>query len=62
MAIRNDGSQFIYILKDTCGLPQCGSISTCFDDWYELQDYIEDDEELLERLEQGYAVIVEQDI
>ena len=51
----------MYEIHDTYELPQCGVEVKAFDDWYELQEYIEAHEDVYNRICDGYATIIECD-
>lgn len=48
-----------YEVHDTHGAPQCGCEVIRFDEWWELEEYLDESPDLMERLEEGYAFIVE---
>ena len=48
-----------YILHDTYGAPQCGTDVTIFDEWFELDYFLDDNPDVIERIEQGYAWLTE---
>lgn len=48
-----------YEVHDSRWLPQCGCEVNGFEFWGELEDFIYSDDELLERIQTGYATIVE---
>ena len=48
-----------YELHDSHGAPQCGCEIIRFADRYELDDYLDFKQDVCERIESGYAVIVE---
>lgn len=49
----------MYEIHDTYGAPQCGCEVIRFESWYEVEDYINEHHDVTERLEEGYATIVE---
>lgn len=51
----------MYEIHDSYGVPQCGVDIKSFDDWYELQEYIEVHEDVYNRICEGYAIIIECD-
>ena len=48
-----------YIIQDSHWMPQAGCESIGFEEWYEVEEFIESDPGFMERLENGYATIVE---
>lgn len=48
-----------YRIIDTYGVPQCGSETKEFEQWWELEEYIEETEGVSERIGNGYAFIEE---
>lgn len=50
----------MWILKDCFGAPQCGCERREFSSFDDLLYYIEGSEEIMERLENGYATIEEE--
>lgn len=48
-----------YELHDSRGLPQCGCEVTSFDTWWELEDHLDSHPDVMERIEEMYATIVE---
>lgn len=50
----------MWVLEDTHGALQCGIERIEFDNFDDVIWYIDRDEELLERIENGYAMIIEE--
>lgn len=48
-----------YEIHDSKGAPQCGCEITKFDEWYEVEEYLEAHPDVYERIRNGYATIVE---
>ena len=48
-----------YIIQDTYGAPQSGLDEIEFDEWYELDEYLDEHPDVAERIEQGYAAVIE---
>ncbi len=48
-----------YEIHDSHGAPQCGCEVTRFDDSYAMDDYLCDHPDVCERINEGYATIVE---
>ena len=46
-------------IYDTHGLPQCGCEVLTFDTWYEMEFYLDDNPDLMQRLLDGYARLEE---
>ena len=49
----------MYKLTDTYEAPQCTPEVITFDTWDELQEYLSNNSEVMDRLEDGYAFITE---
>ena len=54
----NDVNEYEYILQDSYGLPQCGCEEIKFKDRYELEAYLQENPDVVERIENSYAVII----
>ena len=48
-----------YKLEDSYGAPQAGCDIKYFSEWYELEEYLEDNPDVEERISEGYATIKE---
>ena len=48
-----------YAVEDTYGAPQAGVDVKKFQEWYELEEYLDQNPDVEERIEEGYARIVE---
>ena len=48
-----------YEIHDSHGAPQCGCEVTRFETWWELQEYLDEHPDVVERLEERYATIIE---
>lgn len=48
----------MFEIHDSYGYPQCGCEITTFDEWYELEEYIDANPDVLERIYEGYATII----
>lgn len=53
------GYQTHYYIDDTYEAPQAGSDRVEFDEWWELEEYLDDNPDVRERIEDGYATIGE---
>lgn len=49
----------MYRLIDTYGAPQCTPEVITFDTWDELEEYVDSNPDVMDRLESGYAFIRE---
>lgn len=49
----------MYEIHDTYGAPQCGCEIIRFEEWYELEEYLDANPDVMERIEGGYAAIKE---
>lgn len=47
-----------YEIHDSHGLPQCGCEVIQFETWGELEEYLDANPEVMERIEEMYATIV----
>lgn len=51
----------MYIVKDSCGLSQCGNYDEyTFSEFRELEEFLGDNPDIMERIRQQYAVIIEE--
>lgn len=50
---------YVYAIEDTRGLPQCGCETRKFEDWGEIEEYLEENPDVNKRIQDGYAQIVE---
>lgn len=48
-----------YEIHDTHGAPQCGCEVLRFEEWWELDEYIDGNPDVYERICDGYALIEE---
>ena len=48
-----------YEIHDTHWMPQCGCEVIAFETWWELEEYLDEHPDVIERIEDGYAFIVE---
>lgn len=48
-----------YEIHDSRWLPQCGCEITIFEEWWEVEEYLDENPDVMERIEQMYATIVE---
>lgn len=48
-----------YRIEDSYGAPQAGVDVKEFDEYYEMQDYLDENPDVMERIEEGYATVVE---
>ena len=48
-----------YEIHDSHGMPQCGCEITKFDEWYEVEEYLDEHPDVAERIGEMYATIVE---
>lgn len=48
-----------YCIIDTRGIPQCGAAYIFFDAWFELDYYLDENPDIMERISEGYAIIQE---
>ena len=49
----------MYKIMDTFEAPQAGCEVIQFDDWYELDEYLDEHPDVADRVETLYAVIIE---
>lgn len=49
----------MYKLTDTYEAPQCTPEVITFEKWYELEDYLDGNQDVVYRIENGYAFITE---
>lgn len=56
-----DDADYRYAIEDTRGLPQAGVDVQKFEEWYELEEYLDENPDVMERIQDGYATIVELD-
>lgn len=49
----------MYKLTDTYGVPQCTPEVLTFETWYELDEYLDSNPDVMDRIENGYAFISE---
>ena len=50
-----------YEIHDSHGAPQCGCETIRFDEWWEVEDYLDLNPEVADRIAEMYAEIVEVD-
>lgn len=51
----------MYIIQDNCGLPQCGNYATySFTEFWELEEFLDDNPDIMERIRDQYAIIIEE--
>lgn len=51
----------MYIVKDNCGFPQCGNYDEyTFSEFWELEEFLDDNPDIMERIQDQYAVIIEE--
>lgn len=51
----------MYIVKDNCGLPQCGNYDEyTFSEFWELEEFLDDNQDIMERIRDQYAIIIEE--
>lgn len=48
-----------YEIHDTNGTPQAGEDVYRFDEWYEVEDFLDQNPDVQERIDEGYATIAE---
>lgn len=48
-----------YEIHDTHGTPQAGEDVYQFDEWYEVEDFLDQNPDVQERIDEGYATITE---
>ena len=49
----------MYEIHDTHGAPQCGCEVIAFYEWWELVEYLDEHPDVVERIKEMYATIVE---
>lgn len=54
-----DNVEYQYSIEDTHGLPQAGLEVLDFETWDELQEYLDENPDVQERIQEGYATIKE---
>lgn len=52
-------TEYKYEIQDTQGLPQAGVATYKFEEWYELEEFLDKNPDVQQSLEDGYASIVE---
>lgn len=58
--VEEDDADYRYEIQDTRGLPQTGQYDSYkFEEWYELEEFLDENPEVMESIENGYATIVE---
>lgn len=57
-ATRED-TAMTYQLQDSHGAPQCGCEIISFSEWWEVEEYLDANPDVMERISEGYAVITE---
>lgn len=51
----------MYIVKDNRGLPQCGNYNEyTFSEFWELEEFLDDNPDIMERIRDQYAAIIEE--
>lgn len=58
-AVEEDNVEYQYSIEDTHGTPQAGLEVLDFETWDELQEYLDENPDVQERVEEGYATIKE---
>lgn len=48
-----------YQIQDSHGAPQCGCEVIDFGEWWEVEEYLDANPEVVERISEGYALIKE---
>lgn len=56
--VQADEVDYKYEIQDSRGLPQAGYDSYKFEDWYEVEDFLDENPDVAENIENGYATIV----
>ena len=51
----------MYQIHDTHELPQCGVEITSFAEWWEVEEFLDEHPDVIERIEGEYATIVKID-
>lgn len=54
-------TEYKYEIQDTQGTPQAGVATYKFEEWYELEEFLDNNPDVRESLDDGYATIVELD-
>ena len=50
----------MYIIQDSCGLPQCGNYDEYkFAEFWELEEFLDSNPDIMERIRDQYAIIIE---
>ena len=49
-----------YKLQDSHSAPQCGCEIISFNEWWEVEEYLDANPDVMERISEGYAVITEE--
>lgn len=49
----------MYKLTDTYEAPQCTPEVLTFETWYELDEYLANNQDVMDRIKNGYAFIIE---
>lgn len=55
----NPGPEYHYQIQESFGAPQAGCSYFNFEEWYELEDFLDEFPVVNEDIENGYATIVE---
>ena len=58
-AVEEDKVEYQYSIEDTHGTPQAGMEVLDFETWDELQEYLDENPDVQERIGEGYATIKE---
>lgn len=56
---RDDDADYKYAIEDTRGLPQAGVDVQKFEEWWELEEFLDENPDVMESIQDGYAAIVE---
>lgn len=56
---RMEGIIMAYQIHDSYWAPQCGCEVTTFEEFYEMEDYLDANPDVMERIREGYATITE---
>ena len=57
-----EAAEYKYEIQDTHGLPQTGMYDSYkFEEWYELEEFLDNNPDVRENLDDGYATIIELD-
>ena len=58
--VEDDDVEYRYQIQDNRGLPQTGCMDTYnFEEWWEVEEFLDNNPDVYEDIENGYATVVE---